>query len=88
MPPQLTETEIDDLIYLSRTNELADFESELKTLAAREGCVIKDIVLAARDEMSGNGCLHMAAANGHVGSSSLVPLSISSVCGVVGGGWL
>lgn len=73
MAPTLNEEEIDDLIYLARVNELSEFKEELEKLTTREKCDIADIVRIAKDEQSGNGVLHMAAANGHVGMFS--PLS-------------
>ena len=63
MAPTLNEEEIDDLIYLARVNELGEFKSELEKLTTREKCDVADIVRVAKDEQSGNGVLHMAAAN-------------------------
>lgn len=66
---KLNEEEIDDLIYLARVNELDEFKTELEKLTTRENCDVASIILAAKDSESGNGVLHMAAANGHVGMS-------------------
>lgn len=68
MAPTLNEEEIDDLIYFARVNELGEIKEELEKLTTREKCDVADIVRVAKDEQSGNGVLHMAAANGHVGT--------------------
>lgn len=73
MAPTLNEEEIDDLIYLARVNELDEFKAELEKLTAREKCDAAEIVRVAKDSESGNGILHMAAANGHVGMLSPLP---------------
>ena len=78
MAPTLNEEEIDDLIYLARVNELGEFKEELEKLTTREKCDVADIVRVAKDEQSGNGVLHMAAANGHVGMFSLESLRAST----------
>ncbi|RYP63789.1 hypothetical protein DL771_009122 [Monosporascus sp. 5C6A] len=64
MAPNLSEDEIDDLIYLARAGEDAELAWMLKELAAREGVTEKEILEAARDDGQAT-CLHMAAANGH-----------------------
>lgn len=69
MTPNLTEDEIDDLLYFARTGSQSDYESLLKDLCIRENTTILAILQAAKDPYSGNGALHMAAANGHSGMS-------------------
>ncbi|RKF79331.1 Ankyrin repeat-containing protein YAR1 [Golovinomyces cichoracearum] len=61
----LSEEEIDDLLYLARTGDFEDFQSFSKELCGRENLEIPVLLQASRDEHSGNGVLHMAAANGH-----------------------
>ncbi|RYP79786.1 hypothetical protein DL770_006501 [Monosporascus sp. CRB-9-2] len=64
MAPNLSEDEIDDLIYLARAGEDAELAWMLKELAAREGVTEEEVLEAARDDGQAT-CLHMAAANGN-----------------------
>src|SRR4051812_21159126 len=64
-PPTLTEDEIDDLLYFSRTAELSDLSSTITALSSTHNRYALEIIGAAIDPYSGNTCLHMAAANGH-----------------------
>ena len=71
--PILTEENIDDLLYAARTNDMDKFDSALvyvwtlrKTIGD-EGLAMMSILLAAVDSETGNGVVHMAAGNGHVG---------------------
>lgn len=66
MAPQLTEEEIDDLIYFARAGEDSDLSETLKELAEREKVTPAEILVAARDERKAT-TLHMAAGNGHIG---------------------
>jgi len=68
MAPQLTEDEIDDLIYLARIGENEELTTFLGSLVEREKVSPAEILLSAKDEGKST-CLHMAAANGHVGES-------------------
>jgi hypothetical protein len=70
MAPRLSEDEIDDLLYFARTGETADFEETVKELKQRENASLEEILESAKDEFTGNGPLHMAAANGHSGMFS------------------
>jgi len=65
MAPSLTEDEIDDLLYFARTGDKDEFNSTSNELYKRENVTPLDILAIAKDEYSGNGPLHMAAANGH-----------------------
>ena len=67
MAPKLTEEEIDDLLYFARTGDKAEFNELKDELCKRENLSEVELLEAARDEESGNGVLHMAAANGHSG---------------------
>lgn len=62
----LTEDQIDDLLYHARTGETEEFTTLQKELCGKE-YGIADLLDAAIDEGSGNGVLHMCAANGHAG---------------------
>ena len=69
MAPQLTQDEIDDLIYFSRAGEGTDLSELLSSLASREGVSTAEILTAAKDEGKST-CLHMATGNGHIGMRS------------------
>lgn len=67
--PTITTDQIDDLLYLARHGETTDLiaviDVSAKTLSTTPGTILT----AAVDKDSGNGLLHMAAANGHTGLS-------------------
>lgn len=67
MAPALAEDEIDDLLYFARTGDAPAFDALRAELCAREKVDVVALVQTARDAESGNGVLHMAAANGHHG---------------------
>lgn len=70
MAPTLSEDEIDDLLYLARSGEKEDFIALQNELCDRESVTVAQLLDAARDnETSGNGVLHMTAANGHDGTA-------------------
>lgn len=63
MPPQFSEDDIDDLLYFARAGELQNFKDSINAICGRT----INSLLAINDASSGNGPLHMAAANGHAG---------------------
>lgn len=65
MTPKISEDEIDDLLYFARTGDLEEYSTTISELHKREHASLLDILAVAKDEHSGNGVLHMAAANGH-----------------------
>ncbi len=65
MAPNITEDEIDDLIYYSRAGENDELVSATAGLSEREKCAPAEILLAVKDEGKSN-CLHMASANAHL----------------------
>ncbi|KAI1099571.1 ankyrin [Jackrogersella minutella] len=69
--PRLSEDEIDDLIYLARTGDDAELTGTVQELANRESATHSEILLAARDDSKAT-CLHMAAANGHARTVTLI----------------
>jgi hypothetical protein len=71
MPPQLSEDEIDDLLYYARTGDLQEFTALSDELCKREYTTLTELLLATKDAHSGNGPMHMAAANGHTGMTTL-----------------
>jgi len=64
---KLSEDEIDDLLYFARAGEKEEFNNLKNELCEREKTKIAGLLEVAKDEYSGNGPLHMAAANGHEG---------------------
>ncbi|TVY17424.1 Ankyrin repeat-containing protein [Lachnellula arida] len=67
MPANVSEDEIDDLLYFARTGDTEEFNTVKEELCKRENITVVELLQAARDEQSGNGVLHMAAANGFEG---------------------
>lgn len=71
-PPtvSLSEEQIDDVLYFSRANELADLQTLISELCAAHSCEDasgrRAITSAAVDLGSRNTVLHYAAANGHL----------------------
>jgi hypothetical protein len=74
MALKLSEDEIDDLLYFARTGDAEEFESLKNELCKRGEWDVAELIKVARDEESGNGVLHMAAANGYYGISSFALL--------------
>ena len=70
MAPNLTEEEIDDLIFFSRAGDNQELEDSVKQLAEREKSSAAEMISAARDEGKST-CLHMATGNGHLGEYQL-----------------
>lgn len=67
MAPNISEDEIDDLIYFARAGEVSDLTETLTALSAREAVSPAEILLAARDGGKST-CLHMATGNGNLGN--------------------
>ncbi|KAG9230979.1 ankyrin repeat-containing domain protein [Amylocarpus encephaloides] len=67
MAPKLTEDEIDDLLYFARIGDGAELKAFKEELCQREKASVTDLLASAKDEHSGTGVLHMAAANGYEG---------------------
>ena len=67
--PDLTTDQIDDLLYLARLGDTADLQTAIDLLAQTLSTTPSTVLAAAVDKDTGNGLLHMAAANGHTGSS-------------------
>jgi hypothetical protein len=63
----LSEDDIDDLLYFARAGETQELKDTITALEKRHNASALEILLAAVDAETGNGPLHMAAANGHVG---------------------
>jgi hypothetical protein len=65
MPPNLSEDETDDLIYFARTGDSDELNTLKAAICQRENSSVLELLEVVKDEKSGNGVLHMAAANGH-----------------------
>lgn len=65
----LTTDQIDDLLYLARLGETIDLKTAVNLFAKNLSTTPETILTATVDKDSGNGLLHMAAANGHTGFS-------------------
>jgi hypothetical protein len=66
MAPQLSEDDIDDLIYCARAGEGAELLETVNALAEREK-VAPAIILMAGKDAGQSTVLHMATGNGHLG---------------------
>ena len=66
-PSTLTADQIDDLLYLPRVGDTTDLKTATDLFAKNLSATPTTILAAAVDQDSGNGLLHMAAANGHTG---------------------
>ena len=75
MAPQITDDEIDDLLYFARTGDKEELTTTLLALAEREKVSPAEILAAAEDEGKST-CLHMATGNGHLGMVSLIHFQV------------
>lgn len=70
----LTPEEIDDILYLTRTNDAAELLGYLSQLALSHGVESPcEVLEACIEEGSGNGIVHFAAANGFSGELFFPP---------------
>ncbi|KAK3685210.1 ankyrin repeat-containing domain protein [Podospora appendiculata] len=78
-PPalKLSEDEIDDLLYFSRTGDKDELTTMLSSLAEREKVSPAEILAGAKDEGKST-CLHMATGNGHAEIVSLILSHLAS----------
>lgn len=77
--PTLTTDQIDDLLYLARIGETTDLKAGVDLFVKSLSTTPGTILTAALDKDSGNGLLHMAAANGHTATlKELLALSSSN----------
>lgn len=75
IPTPLSGDEIDDLLYLSRINDLHELLTTITIISKTHSRSPSDIVFAAIDQDTGNGLFHMAAGNGHTGTNLLDPVA-------------
>lgn len=65
---ELTEEQIDDILFYARTGELEELQICIKELSQAKSVSEVDIIVASVEERSQNTPLHMAAANGQLGT--------------------
>ena len=65
-PESLTEDEIDDILYISRANELPELAPYLTSLSHKYTTTTQTILLSSTEPETQNTPLHYASANGHV----------------------
>ncbi|KAL8692205.1 MAG: hypothetical protein Q9218_002736 [Villophora microphyllina] len=61
--PTISADEIDDLLYLARSNDIHDLKTGVDVLANHQSASPTTIITATIDPDSGNGLLHFASAN-------------------------
>ena len=76
MAPQITDDEIDDLLYFARTGDKEELTTTLLALSTREKVSTAEILANAEDEGKST-CLHMATGNGHLGVFCVPPRLLS-----------
>ena len=83
-PPQISEDEIDDLLYFARAGETDELTTLLTALSEREKVSPAEILSSAKDEGKST-CLHMATGNGHLGMLLFLVSVLLSFVGHVNG---
>ena len=66
----MTEDEIDDVLYLARTNDIEELKHYIPSLFPKYGTQPAWILSQAIDPDTGNSALHFASANGHLGNTA------------------
>lgn len=66
--PTISADEIDDLLFLARTNDIQDLKAGIEAIARTQQTSSEDVILATIDPDNGNGLLHYASANGCLGT--------------------
>ncbi|KAI4751801.1 ankyrin [Aureobasidium sp. EXF-3400] len=62
---QLSDDEVDDILYLTRTNESAELQQYLTQLSQQHNCSIAALLESTIDEDNANTPFHYCAANGY-----------------------
>jgi hypothetical protein len=63
----LSDDEVDDILYLTRTNESAELQQYLTQLSQQHNCSIASLLESTIDEDNANTPFHYCAANGYAG---------------------
>jgi len=66
---QLSDDEVDDILYLTRTNESAELQQYLTQLSQQHKCSIAALLESTVDEDNANTPFHYCAANGYAGTA-------------------
>lgn len=66
--PTISADEIDNLLFLARTNDIHDLKAGIEAIARTHRTSSANVILATIDPDSGNGLLHYASANGCLGT--------------------
>lgn len=74
MTIQLTEDQIDDVLFYARTGQLEDLQKCVEELSEARSTPQVDIIASSLEEQSQNTPLHMAAANGQLGTDLMKPI--------------
>jgi hypothetical protein len=67
---QLSDDEVDDILYLTRTNESAELQQYLSQLSQQHNCSIAALLESTIDEDNANTPFHYCAANGYAGTAN------------------
>ncbi|KAG9241766.1 ankyrin repeat-containing domain protein, partial [Calycina marina] len=62
---QISEENIDDLLYFARVGDKDEFDFLRTSICIREKVKLAELLEYTKEKHSGNGPMHMAAANGH-----------------------
>ncbi|KAI4251171.1 MAG: hypothetical protein L6R42_008482 [Xanthoria sp. 1 TBL-2021] len=62
--PTISADEIDDFLFLARTNDIHDLKAGIEAIARTRQTSSENVILATIDPDNGNGLLHYASANG------------------------
>ena len=65
---QLSDDEVDDILYLTRTNESVELQQYLTQLSQQHNCSIAALLESTVDEDNANTPFHYCAANGYAGT--------------------
>lgn len=68
---QLSDDEVDDILYLTRTNESAELQQYLTQLSQQHNCSIAALLESTVDEDNANTPFHYCAANGYAGTTDI-----------------
>ena len=70
----LKEEQIDDILFYARAGELEELRICIQELSQATSTAELDIIAASVEEQSQNTALHMAAANGQLGTEFWIPI--------------
>ena len=68
LPPSSSEDDIDELLYLARVGDTQAFQTLLTAVSKTHHTSPPNLLPSVQDAETGNTVLHMAAANGQLGT--------------------